>query len=113
MNAEFEQGQSFSVTLEETGLDTAIEQGADIDVDVDLDGAKFMLVELTQEDEFTVEFSAGVSSGDYEGPYEVTPMAREQTLATENKTMESNVTVHATPYSEVSNIYGGETVTIL
>ncbi|MBR0127422.1 MAG: hypothetical protein IJL99_04090 [Firmicutes bacterium] len=113
MNAEFDQGQSFSVELEETELDTTIEQETDIDVDVDLDGAEFMLVELTQGDEFLCEFSTGVSSGDYEGPYEVTPTASEQTLATENKTMEANVTVHATPYSEVSNIYGGETVTIL
>lgn len=49
----------------------------------------------------------------YDGVYEVTPTAREQILHTINKKMEDNVTVHKTPYSEVSNEYGGYTVTIL
>lgn len=49
----------------------------------------------------------------YDGVYEVTPTAREQILHTINKKMEDNVTIHKTPYSEVSNEYGGYTVTIL
>lgn len=49
----------------------------------------------------------------YDGVYEVTPTAREQILHTINKKMEDNVTVHATPYSQVINDYGGYTVTIL
>lgn len=49
----------------------------------------------------------------YDGAYEVTPTAREQILHTKHKKMEDDVTVHKTPYSEVSNEYGGYTVTIL
>ena len=49
----------------------------------------------------------------YDGIYEITPTADEQTLDTMDKMLTDNVTVHATPYSEVSNIYGGTTVTIL
>lgn len=49
----------------------------------------------------------------YDGVYEVTPTAREQILHTINKKMEDNVTVHATPYSQVMNDDGGYTVTIL
>lgn len=49
----------------------------------------------------------------YDGVYEVTPTAREQILHTINKKMEDNVTVHATPYSQVINDDGGYTVTIL
>ena len=49
----------------------------------------------------------------YDGVYEVTPTANEQILHTINKKMEDNVTVHATPYSQVINDCGGYTVTIL
>ena len=49
----------------------------------------------------------------YDGDYEVTPTNYEQVLYTHQKTMREDVTVHKTPYAEVSNPYGGETVTIL
>lgn len=49
----------------------------------------------------------------YEGEYEATPTAEEQVFSTEGTSMLSDFTVHATPYSEVSNPEGGETVTIL
>ena len=49
----------------------------------------------------------------YDGDYEVTPTNNEQILHTKHKKMEDDVTVHKTPYSEVSNEYGGYTVTIL
>lgn len=48
----------------------------------------------------------------YTGAYEATPKANsEQTLETANKYMLSDVTVHAVPYYEVSNV-SGETVYI-
>ena len=49
----------------------------------------------------------------YEGEYVAIPTSSEQTFETANKKMDSDFTVTATPYSEVSNIYGGYTVTIL
>lgn len=49
----------------------------------------------------------------YDGAYEVTPTDYEQYLATENKTLKRDVTVHKVPYYETSNESGGYTVSIL
>ena len=48
----------------------------------------------------------------YHGSYEVTPMVIEQSLETNNKIMDDDVTIFAIPYSEVSNPSGGKTATI-
>lgn len=48
----------------------------------------------------------------YEDEYEITPTLHTQTLATNGKLMESDVTVRAIPYFEVSNTANGVTVTI-
>lgn len=50
---------------------------------------------------------------EYEGPYEVTPMAVEQVLDTSRKMMREDVTVHEVPYHETTNESGGYTVSIL
>lgn len=42
----------------------------------------------------------------YEGPYEVIPKTAEQILATKDKDMEDDVTVHEIPYAETTNVYG-------
>lgn len=49
----------------------------------------------------------------YTGEYEATPTTQNQVFDTKYRTLVSDFTVNATPYSEVSNIYGGHTVTIL
>lgn len=48
----------------------------------------------------------------YEGPYIVNPRKVEQILATEEKSMSSNVTINPIYYAEVSNIAGGHTAYI-
>lgn len=48
----------------------------------------------------------------YEGRYEVTPRKIQQKLNTKDKSMSKDVTIFAIPYNEVSNPYGGKTVTI-
>lgn len=48
----------------------------------------------------------------YDGDYIVTPKAEEQELETANKILTDNVTVLEIPYTEVSNISGGLTVSI-
>ena len=49
----------------------------------------------------------------YGGPYLVVPMAfNDQTLYTENKITTQNITVTEIPYTEVSNVFGGTTVSI-
>ena len=48
----------------------------------------------------------------YDGPYSVTPKVEAQTLATAEKFMDGDVTVHAVPFYAVSNDRGGNTVYI-
>ena len=48
----------------------------------------------------------------YEGPYEVTPRIYEQTLETEGKQMDDDVTVYEIPITNTTNPYGGQTVVI-
>lgn len=42
----------------------------------------------------------------YKGSYEITPDVTEQVLATRNKQMTNDVTVHEIPYAETSNEFG-------
>lgn len=63
----------------------------------------------------TVNFGEVVNIGHfpaYEGDYEVTPKVVAQTLETANRSMESDVTIHAIPYYEVDNAFQGQTVII-
>lgn len=48
----------------------------------------------------------------YTGEYEVTPTIDGETLETANKMMVDDLTVLSIPYTEVSNLGGGITVTI-
>lgn len=48
----------------------------------------------------------------YEGSYKVTPSVSSQKLDTSNKLMQSDVLVEEIPYAEVTNNFGGKTVTI-
>lgn len=49
---------------------------------------------------------------EYEGEYEVTPRLYEQSLATTDKALRDDVTVHQIPVVYTSNIYDGMTVVI-
>ena len=50
--------------------------------------------------------------GTYDGEYEVTPSSEEQVLATAGCSLTDDITISSIPYYEVSNDYGGTTVTI-
>ena len=53
------------------------------------------------------------STSPFEGPYEVTPLAGQQTvMATTGKSMTDDVTVLAIPITRTLNAAGGYTVTI-
>ena len=51
-------------------------------------------------------------AAEYEGSYDVTPAAAEQILATEQRLMRRDLVIREIPYHRVSNIKGGDTVTI-
>ena len=66
------------------------------DFNVTFENAQTMDVTFS-EDGFNCDFGPGIPIGDYEGAYEVTPTAAEQTLPTQYKTLDENIVVHATP----------------
>ena len=51
-------------------------------------------------------------AAEFTGPYDVTPDVAEQILATEQRIMRRNLVIREIPYHRVSNIKGGDTVTI-
>lgn len=53
-----------------------------------------------------------VDYDEFEGPYEVKPIIESQTLETKDKLMKEDLVVLAIPYSEVTNLSNGITVTI-
>lgn len=76
------------------------------------------IVALDPQDGGVARFKAGdcvqIPGGDlYGGPYEVTPSAHDLViLATQNKTMEADVTVRKIPYYETVNLFDGKTAYI-
>ena len=50
--------------------------------------------------------------GTYEGEYEITPRAYDQTLDTKDKTLLQDMTVFKIPFSETINLSGGYTANI-
>lgn len=65
----------------------------------------------------TIDMSIGAAyemrEGDpYDGPYEVTPRLHVQSLETDGKLMEDDVTVYEIPVTRTTNPHGGQTVLI-
>lgn len=54
----------------------------------------------------------GVAADPYEGDYSVTPSLEEQTLPTNQKFMNADITIKKIPITTVSNSSGGNTVII-
>lgn len=82
---------------------TVIEDGGTVEIVQSNDVVEVIDQSYTME----VETNAVIIDGPaYNGPYEVTPTTNEQTLATRQKLMTNDVTVHQVPMYEVSNQYG-------
>lgn len=71
------------------------------DFNVIFDDAQTMDVAFTEEG-FSCSFGAGVPISDYEGAYEVTPSATEQTLPTKYRTLDNDIVVGAMPHGSVA-----------
>lgn len=75
-------------------------------------------IELVEEEAIELNLELGTLIGDdardhYEGPYEATPKKNDiQTLETNDKIMDNDLTVLEIPYSEVDNPEGGKTINI-
>lgn len=84
-------------------------------VDIDIFEEDDIIVSVEECFDLSISIEEGIS-GDilpyYEGSYNVTPRKREQVLHTKDKSMSQDVKVFAIPYNEVSNPFGGKTITI-
>ena len=69
-------------------------------------------VEFTQNDNFNVDFGEGVKSGDYTGPYEVTPSEETQMLPTTNRTLESSIVINPIPSNYGLITWNGSFITV-
>ena len=78
------------IEFEKTDINVTFKENTDVEIDVS-------------------SFGGGIP---YEGQYDVVPSVDFQLLPTAEKVLEDDVIVHPIPYSEVSNKFGGYTVTI-
>lgn len=77
----------YEVELEDSVYELSIDDGSEIDVDLDT------AIQINDADP-------------YEGDYTVTPKVASQMLGTKGKVMADDVTVLAIPYYDTSNPYG-------
>ena len=111
MIVDFNASQTFDVGLDLTeNCDVKIDEPQHISVG--FDNVTPMDVEMTQEADFVCNFSTGVSSGDYDGPYTVTPSNQRQILATQAKTLDANIVVEPIPSHYGLITYNGVTITV-
>lgn len=105
MNVNFGQEQFNTQFNTDTSLNVSESVIQDINVGLDIDDG--FTAEMSAEEDFVCSMGSSIPSGDYDGPYEVTPKAyEEQILYTANKTMAQNVTIHEVPYYETPNTDG-------
>lgn len=84
-------------------------------LDVELTEEEFLMDMVEESFDMDMDTAIVVNhiGGDpYDGEYTITPKVTEQTLPTRAKTMRDDVTVLEIPYVSVSNLSGGNTVTI-
>lgn len=62
--------------------------------------------------DFVCDFGGGVSGGDYDGPYMITPSQQTQTLQTAGKTLSQNVTVKPIPQNYGLITYNGSYIKV-
>lgn len=94
MKVDFEPTQTFTVELLPENESVRFQQGQSISVGF---GNVLPMDVAFTEDRFECALSPEIPTGDYSGPYEVTPDNTEQTLPTRNRTLDDNIVVHATP----------------
>lgn len=67
---------------------------------------------ITADFESATKIIVSEANEHYKGEYTVTPQTETQTMQTQNKIMDQDVTIKAIPYYETGNVQGGNTVYI-
>lgn len=96
MNVQFDTGEDFQVKLTEE-LQTSAVFEEDLNMTVAFEEDDGMDAQFDGGQDFEVEFGEGMVTGDYSGPYEVTPSQTAQTLPTAGKTLSGNIKVKPIP----------------
>lgn len=109
MRIDFDQSQDFDVSIMQES--ESVEFQNEQTINVSFDDVQRMVVGF-QADTFTVDFGTKTPSGDYSGPYEVTPSTQKQTLLTVNKTLSQNVTVNPIPSNYGLITWNGSYLTV-
>lgn len=110
MNVTFENDNFITQFQSEQTLNADLTQTQTIDVDF-IEPADFVC-SVDQGNEFVCEMGGEVPSGDYDGPYTVTPSQHAQTLPTTNKTLSQSIVVKPIPSNYGLITWNGSTLTV-
>lgn len=111
MNVYFDDVTTFNVSLTESALITAVFDAV-LDMSVAFAEDDGINCDFNTDDDFTVSFGTAVSAGDYSGPYTVTPSTTTQSLATEGKTLASNIIIEPIPNNYGLIAWNGSVLTV-
>ena len=111
MDVRFDQSQDFDVGFS-TGQELPVTETQTQVIEVSFDEGESFDCGIISDSEFSVDFGTSVETGDYDGPYTVTPSTQTQTLQTANKTLSHNVTVGAIPSNYGLITWNGSTLTV-
>lgn len=110
MNVTFESDNFIAQFQNEQTLDASMAQVQTIDVG--FTETDPFVCDVDQGEEFVCEMGGEVPSGDYDGPYTVTPSQQTQTLPTMNKTLSQNVVINPIPSNYGLITWNGTTLTV-
>lgn len=110
MNVTFESDNFIAQFQNEQNIEANLDQVQTIDVGfVETDS---FVCGVDQGVEFVCEMGGEVPSGDYDGPYTVTPSQQQQTLPTTNKTLSQSIVVKPIPSNYGLITWNGSTLTV-
>lgn len=82
------------------------------DVSVDFDESSDFVCSFAEENAFIVDLGFTPPENEYEGPYEVTPSAEQQTLETKDMLLANNVIINPIPNNYGLITWNGSTITV-
>ena len=110
MNVTFESDNFIAQFQEGQNIDAELEQSQTIEVGFTETGT--LVCNVDQGEDFICDMGGAIPSGDYDGPYTVTPSQQQQTLPTMNKTLDQNIVIEPMPSNYGLITWNGSTLTV-
>ena len=110
MNVTFESDNFIAHFQEGQNIDAELEQSQTIEVGFTETGT--LVCNVDQGEDFICDMGGAIPSGDYDGPYTVTPSQQKQTLPTMNKTLDQNIVIEPMPSNYGLITWNGSTLTV-